>query len=89
MNGTKLGFFTLIFIFGAIILVPVLLTDMASADCGAYVRDDDGCGRCAYDGDLLRCDGCAVPDYDRSAVRDCDHCTSEYRCNLYGCAWIR
>ena len=49
MNGTKLGFFALIFLFSATILVPVLLTDIASADCGAYV------------GDLLRCDlyGCA------------------------------
>ncbi len=89
MNSAKLGSFALIFLFGATILVPVLLTDIAAADCGAYVRDCDGCGRCAYVGDLLRCDVCALGDYDRSAVRDCDHCASEYRCNLCGCAWIR
>ena len=97
MNGTKLGFFALIFLFSATILVPVLLTDVASADCGAYVRDYDGCAQCAFVGDLLRCgscaagvyDGNAIGDYDRSAVSDCDNCNSEYRCNLYGCAWIR
>jgi hypothetical protein len=89
MNATKLGFFALIFLFSATILVPVVLTDIASADCGAYVSDYNGCGRCAYVGDLLRCDGYAAGDYDRSAFRDCDHCAGEYRCNLYGCGWIR
>jgi hypothetical protein len=89
MNGTKLGFFALIFLFGTTILVPVLLTDVASADCGAYVSDYQSCGQCAYVGDLLRCDGSAAGDYDRGAVRERDHRVSEYRCTLYGCAWIR
>jgi hypothetical protein len=89
MNGTKLGFFALIFLFGAAIPVPVLVTDNASAECGVYVHDYVSCDHCAYVGDLLRCDACAGRDYDRSAVSNCDHCTSEYRCNLYGCGWIR
>ncbi|MGD0400383.1 MAG: hypothetical protein ABSC04_15865 [Syntrophobacteraceae bacterium] len=89
MNGTKLGFFAVIFLFGTTILVPVLLTDVASADCGAYVSDYQSCGQCAYVGDLLRCDGSAAGDYDRGAVRERDHRVSEYRCTLYGCAWIR
>jgi len=88
MNGTKLGFFAVIFLFGTTILVPVLLTDVASADCGAYVSDYQSCGQCAYVGDLLRCDGSAAGDYDRGAVRERDHRVSEYRCTLYGCAWI-
>jgi len=89
MNCTKLGFFAVIFLFGTTILVPVLLTDVASADCGAYVSDYQSCGQCAYVGDLLRCDGSAAGDYDRGAVRERDHRVSEYRCTLYGCAWIR
>ena len=89
MNGTKLGFFAVIFLFGTTILVPVLLTDVASADCGAYVSDYQSCGQCAYVGDLLRCDGSAAGDYDRGAGRERDHRVSEYRCTLYGCAWIR
>jgi len=90
MNSTKLGFFALIFLFGAIILVPVLSPVIASADCGANAGDYDRGDHCAFNGDLLRCDGSgAVHEYDQSAARDCDHCVSEYRCNLYGCAWVR
>ncbi len=89
MNVTKLGFFAMIFLFGATIVVPVLLTDVASADCGAYVSDHESCVQCAYVGDLLRCDGNAPGDYDRGAVRDRDHRVVAYRCNLYGCSWIR
>ena len=89
MNSTKFGFFALIFLFGLTILVPVLLTNIALADCGVYAHDYDRCDRCAFDGDLLRCDGCAIRDYDLSVVRNCDHCTSEYRCDLYGCGWVR
>ncbi len=89
MNGTKLGFFALIFLFGATMLVPMLLTDIAAADCGVYTHDYDRCDHCAFDGDLLRCYDCSIRDYDLSAARDCDHCTSEYRCDLYGCAWVR
>jgi len=90
MNSTKFGLFALIFLFGATILVPTLLPDIASADCGANVRDCDRCvDRCAYDGDLLRCDSGAVRDYDRGAAGYCENCASEYRCNLYGCAWGR
>jgi len=79
MNRTKLGFFVLIFLFGATLLVPVLLTGIASASCGAYARDYDRC---------------AVRDYNRTAVRDCDRCdrcssVSEYRCDLNSCSWTR
>lgn len=97
MNGTKLGFFGLIFLFGAVILVPVVLAGIASADCGICSNDCDRYYRCAYDGnDLLRCDSSpvsdydysAVRDYDRNAVRHCDNCAGEYRCDLYGCAWV-
>jgi hypothetical protein len=53
----------------------------------AYVRD---------------CDRCAVRYYDRSAARDCDRCAAhysdrcdsypyatDYRCDLFGCGWVR
>ena len=89
MNAAKLGFFAPIFLVGSVILVPVLVPHTASADCGACVRD---CDRCAFEGDLLRCGGCAGREYDGSAVpplRDCDHCMSEFRCDLYRCAWTR
>ena len=62
---------------------------------GTYVGACDRCDRCVYDGDLLRCDQCAVRDYDRCelcAVREqarCDGCNSEYRCDLRGCGWVR
>ena len=79
MNRTKLGFFVLIFLVGATLLVPVLLTGIASASCGVCVADYDRC---------------AVRDYERCAVRDCDRCdrcasVSEYRCDLYSCSWTR
>lgn len=93
MNNKKLGLFALTFFFGAIILLPALTAVSASAQCsicdqgcGTYVRD---CDRCVYEGDLLRCNSCDIRDYDRTAARDCDHCASEYRCDLYGCTWIR
>ena len=87
MNRTKLGFFVLIFLFGATLLVPVLLTGIASASCGAYARDYDRCAVRDYD-------RCAVRDYNRTAVRDCDRCdrcssVSEYRCDLNSCSWTR
>jgi hypothetical protein len=101
MNGTKLGFFALIFLFGATMLAPVLVTGIASADCGSFVRDCDNRPveyHCSYVGDVLRCDGgCALRDYDGStlsyydgnAVRDRDNFAGEYRCDLCGCGWLR
>ena len=87
MNGRKLSFFTLIFFFGATILVPVLSSDSASADCGAYVRDYDGCGRCVYDGELLRCGDFAVRDC--YSLHDCDRsgvfsCAASLECDRSG-----
>ena len=48
------------------------------------------------------CDRCAVRYYDRSAVRDWDLCAArysdrcdsypyanDYRCDLFGCGWVR
>ncbi len=88
MAVTKFGFFSLFFLFSAIILTPVLLPVIASADQCTGVSD--GFERCVFEGDLLRCDGGgAVHEYDRPAVRDCDNCASEYRCDLHGCGWIR
>jgi hypothetical protein len=105
MNGTKLSINTLIFIFGATILVPVLLTGVAYADCGVCMSDWGGCAPCAYKADLLRCDLFTASDCDRCAgldgnrAFDVDHHrgavvnasnrSTEYRCDLYGCAWIR
>jgi hypothetical protein len=64
-------------------------------DCGrSVVSECDRCDRCAYDGDLLRCDRCAVRDLDRceqcvvSYYGRCDNCVSEYRCDLYRCGWV-
>lgn len=88
MNGTKLGILTLSLLFSVAILVPVLVADIASADCGACVSDCGGWSNCAYDGDLLQCGGCSTGDCDRG-VRDCDHCVTEYRCSLSGCSWIQ
>jgi len=53
-------------------------------------RDCDLCAA-RYD---TRCDRCGVRDYDRCttcAVRDCDRCPypSYYRCDLFGCGWVR
>jgi len=89
MNAAKLGSLALILFIGSIILVPALLPHIASADCGPSVNSSGCSDHCAYVGDLLRCGGCAVPDYDRTAVRDCDNCMSEFRCDLYRCGWIR
>ncbi|MGA2403674.1 MAG: hypothetical protein ABSG91_18525 [Syntrophobacteraceae bacterium] len=133
MNGRKPGLFALIFLFGATLLVPAFLTDIASAQCTwldnltivqgiynpndykwqgtwdprfdpdwqahygvTYARDCDRCERSA----VRDCDDCghrAVRDCDRcghNAVRDCDRCArspdvSGFRCDLYGCAWVR
>jgi len=84
VNRTKLGFFVLIFLVGATLLVPVLLTGIASASCGVCVADYDRCAvrdyeRCAVR-DYDRCavrdyERCAVRDYDRCAVRDYDRCS--------------
>jgi hypothetical protein len=90
MNGKKLGLFALVILFSATILVPALLTGIASADCGASVCNNCPAEyRCSYDGDLLRCSGCALPDYDRSAVPDRGNWAGEYSCNLCGCSWNR
>ncbi len=88
MNGPKLRLFTLIFLFGATILVPVLLPAIATADCGAHVRDYD---RGSSGSDLLSCDNSAVRDCERCNVRDCVTCDDRdydrpvarngYRCN--------
>jgi hypothetical protein len=58
------------------------------SDCDSYTR-------CAYEGDVLRCDRCAVSDRDlcdRCVVSNygsCVGCTSEYRCDLCHCGWVR
>jgi hypothetical protein len=89
MNGAKFGSISLMLLFAAMVLVPVLAPQIASADCGgACVRDYDRCAHCVYEGDLLRCGSCNFRDYDRGSIRDCDTCFSEYRCNLYHCGWI-
>ncbi len=90
MKNTKIGLFALFFLFGAAVLVPVLSTGIASADSGAYVCDNSpAISPCSYDGGLLRCDVCALHDYDRSAVRDSGSSAGEYTCNLCGCGWAR
>ncbi len=63
-----------------------------------YARDCDRCAVRAYDS----CDRCAAHYYDRSAARDCDLCAAryydrcdshpyatDYRCDLFGCGWVR
>lgn len=58
----------------------------------SYVRD---CDVRDHDRSASRdCDRCAVGDNDRNAARDCDRCqrcaeVSDYRCDLFGCGWIR
>ena len=92
MNITKFGFFALMVLFGAAILIPVLLPGIASADCGANGCSYDRGEQCAFHGDLLRCESNGtVGDFDRTVLRDCDNCSNhnEYRCSLYGCGWVR
>ncbi len=65
--------------------------------CATCARNYDSCDRCAahyYDRSAARdCDLCAARDYDR-----CDLCAirgdrypyaSDYRCDLFGCGWVR
>ncbi len=90
MNHTKLGLFALVLLFGATILVPVLLTGTASAECSSCAcNTSPALIGCAYDGDVLHCDACALRDYDQSAARDTGQWTGEYTCNLCGCGWTR
>ncbi len=87
MDRAKLGFMTMIFLIGAIILVPVLSADIASASCGA-------CAVRGYDrSDAGDCGGCAVRDYDRCDAGDCGSCercstVTHFRCGLYHCSWV-
>jgi len=78
MPGKKFGFLALTFILVSAVLIPTLLTDIASAGdwqtnyCGINARDCDvGCAQCA--------------------TGACGRCPSVngYRCDLYGCAWVR
>ena len=88
MNRTKLGFFVLIFLVGATLLVPVLLTGIASASCGVCVADYDRCAVRDYERCAVRdYDRCAVRDYDRCSVRDYDRCSvRDYeRCAVRDC----
>ena len=128
MPGRKFGFLALTFIMASAVLVPALLTGIASAECSAvnslttvqlfnnpndykWQRDWDP----RFDSDWqthyrisyvsnseVSCNRCAAGDYDRNAARDCDRCAvrdsdrrqrcplvSDYRCDLFGCGWVR
>ncbi len=100
MNGRKLGTSALIFLFGATLLVPALITDIASAQNSWMnnvftfqsfdnLNDNkwEGTWDPQYDSDWQAHYGTACP-------HDCDLCErnsspSHFRCGLYGCAWVR
>ncbi len=78
MPGKRNGLLALTLILVSALLVPTLLTDIASAgdwqtnSCGVNGRDcNAGCEQCA--------------------VGACGRCpsVSGYSCDLYGCAWFR
>jgi hypothetical protein len=66
--------------------------------CAACAGNYDSCDRCAaryWDRSAARdCDLCAARDNgrcDRCVVRDLDRYpySSDYRCDLFGCGWVR
>ncbi len=66
--------------------------------CATCAGNYDSCDRCAaryWDRSAARdCDLCAARDYgrcDRCVVRDLDRYpyASDYRCDLFGCGWVR
>jgi hypothetical protein len=123
MPGKKFGFLALTFILVSAVVVPTLLTDIASAERSVvnsltvvqlFGNPSDyrwqGSWDPRFDSDWqthyrninardcdVRCDRCAAGDFDRCdrcAVRDCDRCqrcpsVSDYRCDLFGCGWVR
>jgi len=112
MSGKKFGFLALTFILVSAVLVPALLTDIASAERSIvnslttvqmfgnpsdYRWQGTWDPRFDYDWQThyrnvnardceVRCDRCAVRDFDR-----CERCASVsgYRCDLFGCGWVR
>jgi hypothetical protein len=66
--------------------------------CATCAANYDSCDRCAaryWDRSAARdCDLCAARDHgrcDRCVVRDLDRYpyASDYRCDLFGCGWVR
>lgn len=113
MSSKKIGFLALTFILVSAVLVPALLTHIASAQCSAmnsvnivqlFNNPNDykwyGSWDPRFDSDwqthyrISYVHDCDVRDYDRNAARDCDRCercasVSDYRCDLFGCGWVR
>jgi hypothetical protein len=121
MSSKKFGFLALTFILVSAVLVPALLTDIASAQCSAvnsvnivqlFNNPNDykwyGSWDPRFDSDwqthyrISYVRDCDVRDYDRNAARDCDRnaardsgryercaSVSDYRCDLFGCGWVR
>ena len=85
MYATKLSLFALILFIGATILVLSPVTTIAQAQCNGSCPVEYTCN---YNGDLLSCGPCALPDYDRSAGSYHYGWGQEYRCDLCGCAWV-
>ena len=79
MPGKKFGFLALTFILVSAVLVPALLTDIASAQCPGM-----NCPTSVSDCSV-GCNPCMTGDYDR-----CDCCTSvsHFRCDVYQCSWV-
>lgn len=82
MRGTNLRLFALRVLLSTTILVPLLLTGIASARSQAPLSQY---GRCTYQGDLLVCGPCALHDAT-SAVGARERCGAAYRCKSNNCA---
>ncbi len=82
MRLTKPGFFVLMVFLAAALMVPLLFSIIASADCGGSVSSY---GQCFYRDGLLVCGTCAV-EHTESGATGCDRCGAGYRCQANNCA---
>ncbi len=100
MRSTRVSLFAGMVLLGTTIVIPFLLTGVASAGCSESVSRY---GRCTYQGDLLVCGSCALPD-SANSISACNRCgtgylcsshsctlrsgcADEYTCDLCGCSW--
>lgn len=85
MRLPRSGFFALVVFLAATLMVPLLFTTIASANCGGSLSRY---GQCFYRDGLLVCGTCALP-HPESGASPCDRCGAGYRCHANNCAVSR